>query len=153
MRAVVQRVSRAKVTVDGETAGETTGEIGLGLLVLLGVGAGDTRADADYLAEKTIGLRIFEDAGGKMNLSVAEVAGAVLVVSQFTLYGDARRGKRPSFDAAAPPEQARELYEYFVERIRAAGLRSESGRFQETMQVELVNEGPVTILLDSAKTF
>src|ERR1019366_366992 len=116
MRAVVQRVSRAKVTVNGEI----TGEIGLGLLVLLGVGAGDTRADADYLAEKTIGLRIFEDAGGmmeikKMNLSVAEVGGAVLVVSQFTLYGDARRGKRPSFDAAAPPEQARELYEYFVE--------------------------------------
>ncbi len=154
MRGVVQRVSRAKVTVNGEI----TGEIGLGLLVLLGVGAGDTRADADYLAEKTIGLRIFEDAGGmmeikKMNLSVAEVGGAVLVVSQFTLYGDARRGKRPSFDAAAPPEQARELYEYFVEKIRAAGLRCETGRFQETMQVELVNEGPVTILLDSAKGF
>jgi len=129
------------------------GEIGLGLLVLLGVGAGDTRADADYLAAKTIGLRIFEDASGKMNLSVAEVSGAVLVVSQFTLFGDARRGKRPSFDAAAPPEQARELYEYFVGKIRAAGLRSETGRFQEMMQVELVNEGPVTILLDSAKTF
>jgi len=149
MRAVVQRVSRAKVTVKGEI----TGEIGPGLLVLLGVGAGDARADADYLAEKTIALRIFEDGGGKMNLSVAEVSGAVLVVSQFTLFGDARRGKRPSFDAAAPPEQARELYEYFVEKVRAAGLRSETGRFQETMQVELVNEGPVTILLDSAKTF
>ena len=154
MRAVVQRVSRARVSVNGET----TGEIGHGLLVLLGVGAGDTRADADYLAEKTIGLRIFEDSGGplgikKMNLSVAEVGGALLVVSQFTLYGDVRRGKRPSFDAAAPPEQARELYEYFVERIRATGLRCETGRFQETMQVELVNEGPVTILLDSAKTF
>ena len=154
MRAVVQRVSRARVTVNGEI----TGEIGLGLLVLLGVGAGDTRAAADYLAEKTIGLRIFEDAGGptgmkKMNLSVAEVGGALLVVSQFTLYGDARRGKRPSFDAAAPPDEARELYEYFVEKIRAAGLRSETGRFQETMQVELVNEGPVTILLDSAKMF
>jgi len=149
MRAVVQRVSRARVKVDGET----TGEIGLGLLVLLGVGAGDTRTDADYLAEKTIGLRIFEDAGGKMNLSVAEVGGAVLVVSQFTLYGDTRRGKRPSFDAAAPPEQARELYEYFVEKVRAAGLRCATGRFQETMQVELVNEGPVTILLDSAKAF
>ena len=149
MRVVVQRVGRARVTVNGET----TGEIGLGLLVLLGVGAGDTRAEADYLAEKTIGLRIFEDAGGKMNLSVAEVGGALLVVSQFTLYGDARRGKRPSFDAAAPPEQARELYEYFVEKVRAAGLRSETGRFQETMQVELVNEGPVTILLDSAKGF
>lgn len=149
MRAVVQRVSRAKVTVTGET----TGEIGLGLLVLLGMGAGDTRAEADYLAEKTIGLRIFEDAEGKMNLSVAEVGGALLVVSQFTLYGDARRGKRPSFDAAAPPQQARELYEYFVEKVRAAGLRCETGRFQETMQVELVNEGPVTILLDSGKAF
>ena len=149
MRVVVQRVSRARVTVNGTV----NGEIGLGLLVLLGVGAGDTRTDADYLAEKTIGLRIFEDAGGKMNLSVAEVAGALLVVSQFTLYGDARRGKRPSFDAAAPPEQARELYEYFVEKVRAAGLRCETGRFQETMQVELVNEGPVTILLDSAKVF
>ena len=149
MRAVVQRVSRARVTVNGET----TGEIGLGLLVLLGVGSGDTRAAADYLVEKTIGLRIFEDAGGKMNLSVAEVGGALLVVSQFTLYGDARRGRRPSFDAAALPEQARELYEYFVEKVRAAGLRAETGRFQEMMQVELVNEGPVTILLDSGKGF
>ncbi|HKC00856.1 MAG TPA: D-aminoacyl-tRNA deacylase [Terriglobales bacterium] len=149
MRAVVQRVSRARVTVSDET----TGEIGLGLLVLLGVGAGDTRAEAEYLVEKTIGLRIFEDTGGKMNLSVAEVGGALLVVSQFTLYGDARRGKRPSFDAAAPPEQARELYEYFVEKVRGAGLRCETGRFQEMMQVELVNEGPVTILLDSTKGF
>jgi D-tyrosyl-tRNA(Tyr) deacylase len=149
MRAVVQRVSRARVTVDDEV----TGEIGLGLLVLLGVGEGDTHAEADYLAEKMIGLRIFEDAGGKMNLSVSEIGGALLVVSQFTLYGDVRRGKRPSFDAAAPPDQARELYEYFVEKVRAAGLRCETGRFQETMQVELVNEGPVTILLDSAKTF
>jgi len=149
MRAVVQRVTRAKVTVNGEI----TGEIGPGLLVLLGVGAADTRADADYLAGKIAGLRIFEDAGGKMNLSVAEVQGAVLAVSQFTLYGDTRRGKRPSFDAAAPPAPARDLYEYFVERIRAAGLRCETGRFQEMMQVELVNEGPVTILLDSAKLF
>jgi D-aminoacyl-tRNA deacylase len=149
MRAVVQRVSRAKVTVNCET----TGEIGLGLVVLLGVGAGDMRAAADSLSEKIIGLRIFEDSGGKMNLSVAEVGGAMLVVSQFTLYGDVRRGKRPSFDAAAPAEQARELYEYFVEKIRIAGLRCESGRFQEAMQVELVNEGPVTILLDSARTF
>jgi D-aminoacyl-tRNA deacylase len=149
MRAVVQRVSRARVSVDGEV----TGEIGAGLLVLLGVGAGDTRAEVDYLVEKTTGLRIFEDDGGKMNLSVAEVSGAVLVVSQFTLYGDARKGRRPSFDAAAPPEQARELYEYFVEKVRAAGLRCETGRFQETMQVELVNEGPVTILLDSGKGF
>ena len=157
MRAVVQRVSRARVTVNAtvgdSVGGEITGEIGLGLLVLLGVGTGDTRTEADYLVDKTIGLRIFEDAGGKMNLSVAEVGGALLVVSQFTLYGDARRGKRPSFDAAAPPEQARELYEYFVERVRAASIRCETGRFQETMQVELVNEGPVTILLDSAKGF
>lgn len=149
MRAVVQRVSRAKVTVNGEISGE----IGPGLLVLLGVGAGDSRADADYLADKTIGLRIFEDPGGKMNLSVVDIGGAVLAVSQFTLYGDVRRGRRPSFDAAAPPESARELYEYFVEKIRAAGLRCETGRFQEMMQVELVNEGPVTILLDSAKGF
>jgi D-tyrosyl-tRNA(Tyr) deacylase len=149
MRAVIQRVSRAKVAVNGETAGE----IGRGFLVLLGVGTGDTRADADYLAEKTIGLRIFEDPDGKMNLSVADAGGALLVVSQFTLYGDVRRGKRPSFDDAAPPQQARELYEYFVEKIRAAGLPCETGRFQEMMQVELVNEGPVTILLDSTKSF
>ena len=149
MRAVVQRVSRAKVMVSGET----TGEIGLGLLVLLGVGKEDRRAEADYLAEKIIGLRIFEDTAGKMNLGVLDVSGGVLVVSQFTLYGDVRRGKRPSFDAAAPPQQARELYEYFVEKIRAAGLPCETGRFQEMMQVELVNDGPVTILLDSAKGF
>jgi D-tyrosyl-tRNA(Tyr) deacylase len=116
------------------------------------VGANDTLADADYLAEKMIGLRIFDDADCKMNLSVAVVKGAILVVSQFTLYGDTRRGKRPSFDAAAPPEKARELYEYFVEKIRAAGLRCETGRFQAAMQVELVNDGPVTILLDSSKT-
>jgi len=149
MRAVVQRVSRAKVTI----ADGVAGEIGSGLLVLLGIGAGDTRADADYVADKVTGLRIFEDAGGKMNLSVADAAGAVLAVSQFTLYGDVRRGKRPSFEAAAPPASARELYEYFVDKIRQAGLRCETGRFQETMQVQLVNEGPVTILLDSAKTF
>jgi D-tyrosyl-tRNA(Tyr) deacylase len=149
VRAVIQRVSRAKVTVGGEVVGE----IGPGLLVLLGVGSGDTRADADYLAEKTIGLRIFEDRDGKMNLSLADTGGALLVVSQFTLYGDVRRGKRPSFDAAAPPQLAKELYEYFVEKIRAVGLRCETGRFQEMMQVELVNEGPVTILLDSSKAF
>lgn len=149
MRAVVQRVSRAQVSVDGEI----TGEIQHGLLVLLGVGSEDTRNEADYLAEKVIGLRIFEDPDGKMNLSVQDTRGALLVVSQFTLYGDARRGKRPSFDAAAPPQAARELYEYFVEKIRSAGLHCETGCFQETMQVELVNEGPVTILLDSAKTF
>jgi D-tyrosyl-tRNA(Tyr) deacylase len=149
MRAVVQRVSRAQVAVKGEIAGE----IGLGLLVLLGVGRDDTEADATYLAEKIAGLRVFEDDQGKMNRSVQELGGSVLAVSQFTLYGDARRGKRPSFDAAAPPEKARQLYEIFVEQIRAAGLRCETGRFQEMMKVELVNEGPVTILLDSAKTF
>jgi D-tyrosyl-tRNA(Tyr) deacylase len=149
MRAVVQRVSRAQVTVNGEIAGE----IGEGLLVLLGVGRDDTKADATYLAEKIAGLRVFEDAEGKMNRSAQDVGGSVLVVSQFTLYGDVRRGKRPSFDAAAPPDKARQLYEFFVEQIRAAGLRCETGRFQEMMQVELVNEGPVTILLDSAKTF
>jgi D-tyrosyl-tRNA(Tyr) deacylase len=149
MRAVVQRVSRAQVTLNGET----TGEIGLGLLVFLGVGHGDAEADATYLAEKISGLRIFEDDQGKMNRSVQDVSGSVLAVSQFTLYGDVRRGKRPSFDAAAAPGKARQLYELFVERIRAAGLRCETGRFQEMMKVELVNEGPVTILLDSAKEF
>jgi D-tyrosyl-tRNA(Tyr) deacylase len=149
MRAVIQRVSRAKVTV----AGEITGEIGIGLVVLLGVGHDDNEAGADYLADKIAGLRIFEDDAGKMNLSVTDVGGAVLVVSQFTLYGDVRKGKRPSFDAAAPPQKARALYEYFVERIRAASLRCETGRFQEMMKVELVNEGPVTILLDSEKGF
>jgi D-tyrosyl-tRNA(Tyr) deacylase len=149
MRAVVQRVSRARVTVGDEVVGD----IGCGLLVLLGVGDEDTESDADYLADKIIGLRVFADASGKMNKAVGEAAGSVLVVSQFTLYGDVRRGKRPSFDAAAPPEKARALYQYFVERIRAAGLRCETGRFQEMMQVELVNDGPVTILLDSSKAF
>jgi D-tyrosyl-tRNA(Tyr) deacylase len=149
MRAVVQRVSRAQVRVGDEIAGD----IGPGLLVLLGVGDGDTFADADYLAGKIAGLRIFEDEHGKMNLGLAEIAGSVLAVSQFTLYGDVRRGKRPAFDAAAPPEKARTLYEYFVERIRLAGLPCETGRFQEMMQVELVNDGPVTILLDSSKAF
>jgi D-tyrosyl-tRNA(Tyr) deacylase len=149
MRAVVQRVSSAKVTVDGWIAGE----IGLGLLVLLGVAREDTEADVSYLAEKISGLRIFEDSGGKMNLSVMDVGGSVLAVSQFTLYGDLRRGKRPSFDAAAAPDTARRLYELFVECIRAVGLRCETGRFQEMMQVELVNEGPVTILVDSQKKF
>lgn len=149
MRAVVQRVARAQVAVNGQI----TGQIGCGMLILLGVAAVDTQADADYLAEKIAGLRIFEDAGGKMNLSASEIGGEVLIVSQFTLYGDVRRGKRPSFDAAAPPERARQLYEYFVERVRAAGLSCQTGQFQETMQVELVNDGPVTLLLDSSKAF
>jgi D-tyrosyl-tRNA(Tyr) deacylase len=149
MRAVVQRVSRAQVTVNEEI----TGEIALGVLVLLGVGREDTEADAIYLAAKIVGLRIFEDDQGKMNRSLQDVGGSVLAVSQFTLFGDVRRGKRPSFDDAAPPEQARQLYEFFVDQIRTAGIVCETGRFQETMKVELVNEGPVTILLDSRKLF
>ena len=149
MRAVIQRVKRCRVSVGGETVGE----IGPGLLVLLGIAQSDTPAAADYLADKVAGLRIFEDAEGKMNLAAADVGGAVLVVSQFTLYGDVRRGKRPSFDAAARPERARPLYEHFVARLRAAGLRCQTGRFQEMMEVELVNDGPVTILLDSEKAF
>lgn len=149
MRAVVQRVSRAQVTVGAEIVGE----IGRGLLVLLGVAHTDSETDADYLAEKITGLRIFEDENGKMNLDAASIGGQILVVSQFTLFGDVRRGKRPSFDAAAQPQRARQLYEHFVERIRAAGISCETGRFQEMMRVELVNEGPVTILLDSSKMF
>ncbi|SRR5258708_3504788 len=149
MRAVIQRVTRCRVQVEGKVVGE----IGPGLLVLLGVGQADTAAAADYLAEKILGLRIFEDAEGKMNLSVQDKRGEMLVVSQFTLYGDVRRGKRPSFDAAARAEEAKRLYEYFVERIRAAGLRCETGQFQAMMDVELMNQGPVTILLDSEKTF
>src|ERR1700691_2103026 len=149
MRAVVERVSQASVKVGDEIAGE----IGRGLLVLLGVAREDTEADADYLAEKIAGLRIFEDDAGKMNLSVMDVGGALLAVSQFTLLGDVRRGKRPSFDAAAPPEKAPGLYEFFVGQIRASGSGRETGRFQATMKVELANEGPVTILLDSGKAF
>jgi D-tyrosyl-tRNA(Tyr) deacylase len=149
MRAVVQRVKRCRVTVDGNP----TGAISHGLLVLLGVSKTDTEASADYLVEKIIGLRIFEGAEEKMNLSVQDTGGAVLVVSQFTLYGDVRRGKRPSFDAAARPEEAKRLYEYFVDRVRAAGLRCETGQFQAMMEVELVNSGPVTIMLDSEKLF
>jgi len=137
------------VTVDGDSVGE----IDAGLLVLLGVSRTDNEAAADFLVEKIIGLRIFEDAEGKMNLSVQDCCGSLLVVSQFTLYGDVRRGKRPSFDAAARPEEAKRLYEYFVGKIRAAGLRCETGQFQAMMEVELVNSGPVTIMLDSEKTF
>ena len=149
MRAVIQRVNRCCVTVDGNTVGE----IGRGLLVLLGVGKTDAEPAADYLVEKIIGLRIFEDTEGKMNLSVQDTGGAVLVVSQFTLHGDVRSGKRPSFDAAARPDEAKRLYEYFVAKVRAAGLRCETGQFQAMMEVELVNSGPVTILLDSEKSF
>src|SRR5207237_4823310 len=149
MRAVVQRVSRARVTVRDEVVGE----IERGLLVLLGVSQRDSEADADYLAAKIAKLRIFDDVAGKMNLALTDVGGAVLAVSQFTLYGDARGQNRPSYITAARPEEARRLYEYFVERVRALGLRCETGRFQEMMQVELVNDGPVTILLDSEKCF
>jgi D-tyrosyl-tRNA(Tyr) deacylase len=149
MRAAIQRVTHCRVTVEDNVVGE----IGAGLLVLLGVSKTDNEAAADYLVEKIIGLRIFEDAGGKMNLSVQDSGGAVLVVSQFTLYGDVRRGKRPSFDGAARPEEAKRLYEYFVSKVRAAGVRCEMGRFQAMMEVELTNSGPVTILLDSEKTF
>jgi D-aminoacyl-tRNA deacylase len=128
---------------------EVVGKIGAGLLVLIGVAKTDTQADADYLAGKVVGLRIFEDENGKMNLSLLDTGGAVLAVSQFTLYADVRKGKRPSFDDAATPQLANELYEYFVRRIRDAGVTCETGRFQAMMQVELVNNGPVTILLES----
>lgn len=149
MRAVIQRVSRASVKVEGKTVGE----IGPGLLVLLGIARDDAEADADYLAEKIAGLRIFEDAGGKMNRSIADMGGSVLAVSQFTLFGDVRRGKRPSFDAAARPELARPLYQHFVAKLRSSGLACETGKFQAIMEVALVNDGPVTILLDSRKVF
>jgi D-aminoacyl-tRNA deacylase len=149
MRAVVQRVTKASVTV-GEAR---VGSIGLGLLVLLGVSKSDTAASADYMVEKVLGLRIFEDADGKMNRSVQEVKGAVLVVSQFTLYGDVRRGKRPSFDDAAGHEKAKNLYEYLVKEIRERGIECATGEFQAMMRVLLVNDGPVTILVDSDKAF
>lgn len=148
MRAVVQRVSRASVLVDGEL----TGSIGSGLLVLLGVAAVDVERDADYLVERIIHLRIFDDEEGKMNLSLLDTGGALLVVSQFTLYGDTRRGRRPSFINAAPPAEADRLYQYFVARARDQVSRVETGRFQAMMDVELVNAGPVTILIDSEKT-
>jgi len=149
MRAVIQRVLRAQVSV-GE---EIVGKIGPGLLVLLGVAKADTQADADYLASKVLGLRIFDDENGKLNLSLADTLGSVLVVSQFTLYGDVRNGKRPSFDQAAPPQLANELYEYLVVQIRESGIHCGTGRFQAIMQVELLNDGPVTILLDSTRAF
>ena len=149
MRAVLQRVSRARVTVDGRV----TGEIGAGLMILLGVGREDTSAVAASMAEKVSNLRIFEDDQGKMNRSLLEVKGSALVVSQFTVYGDSRGQRRPSFIAAAPPEQAQALYEEFCEALRKLGVTVATGMFQAMMSVELVNEGPVTILLDSDKTF
>lgn len=149
MRAVVQRVSRASVMV----AGEIVGRIGRGFLVLLGVEDGDGQDEAVYMAQKVAGLRVFEDADGKMNLGLAEVGGAMLVVSQFTLLGDCRKGRRPSFIQAARPELADELYRAFCAEVRGQGIEVETGRFQTHMDVELVNDGPVTLLIDSRKQF
>ena len=149
MRAVVQRVSRAEVRVEGAI----TGSIARGLCVLLGAGQGDTDLDVVYLSDKIAGLRIFPDADGLMNRSVMDVGGALLVVSQFTLYGDCRKGRRPSFVEALAPEPANALYESFLARCRSLGLTVESGRFRAHMEVELVNDGPVTLLLDSQKAF
>ena len=149
MRAVVQRVTRAKVTVDENVVGE----IGSGLLVLLGISREDTKLDAAYLVDKIASLRIFDDEQGKMNLSVKDVGGALLVVSQFTLYGDVRRGLRPSWIDAAPPEVAEPLYEFFVRQASASVADVATGSFRAMMKVELVNDGPVTILLDSSKLF
>jgi D-tyrosyl-tRNA(Tyr) deacylase len=146
MRACIQRVSSARVVVDGETVGE----IGRGLVVLLGVAADDGEAELRWMVDKVVGLRVFEDADGKMNLALADVGGELLVVSQFTLLGDCRKGRRPSFIAAAPPEQAEPMYQQFVDAARQLGVRVATGRFRAHMQVELVNDGPVTILVDSA---
>ena len=149
MRAVVQRVSRASVNVDGEI----TGSIGDGILLLLGVSAKDTEADAEYLLEKVVNLRIFDDKDGKMNLSLLDTGGGLLVVSQFTLYGDSRRGRRPSYIDAARPEEANRLYEFFVSEASKQVPNVATGRFQAMMDVELVNDGPVTLLLDSERNF
>lgn len=149
MRACVQRVSRADVTVNGEVVGHIDG----GLMVLLGVAVGDTDQDARQMAQKIVELRIFDDNAGKMNRSLIEAGGALLVVSQFTLLGDCRKGRRPSFIAAAPPEEAERLYQVFVAKAAELGVRVETGRFRTHMDVSLVNDGPVTILLDSRKTF
>jgi D-tyrosyl-tRNA(Tyr) deacylase len=147
MRACIQRVSRARVVVEGEI----TGEIGRGFLVLLGVAAKDTNAELKWLAEKIVGLRIFDDEAGKMNLSLADVAGAMLVVSQFTLYGDCKKGRRPSFIDAAPPEMAEQMYERFVAQVGQLGIPTAMGRFRTNMAVELTNDGPVTIWIDTAE--
>jgi D-tyrosyl-tRNA(Tyr) deacylase len=145
MRVVIQRVKQARVEVDGQV----TGAIGPGLLVLLGIAKADSEGDAEYLVEKVLHLRIFPDSDGKMNLNVAEAGGSLLVVSQFTLYGDCRKGRRPSFDLAASPQQAARLYEYFVNTARKSPVPVETGVFQASMQVHLVNDGPVTIICDS----
>jgi D-tyrosyl-tRNA(Tyr) deacylase len=149
MRIVLQRVLEARVEVDGQV----TGAIGKGLLVLLAVGAGDSEKDVDYLVEKTLGLRIFSDGQHKLNLSVRDVQGAVLVVSQFTLYGDVRKGRRPGFDRAAPPDQAKVLYDYFVKQMTATGVPVATGVFQAEMKVHLLNDGPLTFIYDAAKSF
>ena len=145
MRILIQKVTRAEVRVDQKVVGS----VGSGIVVLIGVAGSDTRKDADYLAEKLIHLRIFCDAAGKMNLSAMDVGGGLLLISQFTLYGDCRKGRRPGFDAAAPPERARDLYGYFVERVRLSGLPVANGVFQAHMEVELVNDGPVTFMIES----
>ena len=149
MRAVVQRVSRSEVTVDGRT----TGKINKGLIVLLGVTHGDTSKDVDYIVDKTINLRIFEDENDKMNLSLKDIGGEMLAVSQFTLYGDCRKGRRPSFTNAAAPEEADKLYQEFVKKVSEQGINTETGEFGAHMMVDLVNDGPVTILLESNKSF
>lgn len=145
MKFLIQRVSRASVTVEGKVEGE----IGSGLLVLIGIAATDTKRNADYLADKLVNLRIFLDEAGKMNLSALDVRAELLLISQFTLYGDCRKGRRPSFDAAASPAVAREMYEYVVAKVREKGLKTETGVFQAHMEVELINDGPVTLLVES----
>jgi D-tyrosyl-tRNA(Tyr) deacylase len=149
MRAVIQRVSEARVVSEGVE----TGRIGRGFVVLLGVGRDDADSDADYLADKVVNLRVFEDENNKMNIALQDISGELLVVSQFTLYGDCRRGNRPGFDRAARPEAAERLYNRFVERCRSRGLKVETGRFQTDMVVDLKNDGPVTLLMDSRKEF
>jgi len=147
MKLVIQRVSEARVTV----AGTTVGAIQTGLVVFVGISKSDTESDASYLSDKLVGLRIFPDENGKMNRNVSEISGSILIVSQFTLYGDCRKGRRPSFDAAAPPDQALSLYNYFVDTVRQSQVPVETGTFQATMEVLLVNQGPVTILIDSGE--
>lgn len=149
MRAVVQRVSHSEVTVDGKT----TGKIKKGLLVLLGVTHGDTSKDVDYIVDKTVNLRIFEDENDKMNLSLKDIGGEMLAVSQFTLYGDCRKGRRPSFSSAASPIEADKLYNEFIKKVSEQGIKTETGEFGAHMMVDLINDGPVTMLLESNKSF